>query len=103
MALDSYKPVQDQPWYGESPIHHSPLQVEFWTKELHSHPDHYFTNQILEGITNSVRIGFNRRHRLCSSVKDLSTKNPSVITSYLDQKVQRAGCIDILLALQVSI
>ena len=49
MALDSCKPAQDEPRHGESPDHHFPLQVELWTKELHSHPDNYFTNYVLEG------------------------------------------------------
>ena len=46
MALDSCKPVQNEPWHGESPDHHFFLQVEFVTKELHGHPDQYFTNYI---------------------------------------------------------
>ena len=88
MALDFCKPVQDEPWHGESPDHHFPLQVEFWTKELHGDTDHYFTNYIQEGITNGFRIGSNRRHPLCSSIKILSTKNLGVITSYLEREVQ---------------
>ena len=74
MAMDSCKPAQDEPRRGESPDHHFPLQVELWAKELHSHPDNYFTNYVLEGLTNGFRIGFNRRHPLCSSVRNLSTK-----------------------------
>ena len=88
MTLDSCKPVQDKPWHGESPDHHFPFQIEFWTKELHSHPDQYFTNYVLEGITNGFCIGFNRRHWLCSSIKNLSTKNPGLITSYLEREIQ---------------
>ena len=88
MALDSCKPAQAKPRHGESPDHHFPLQVELWAKELHSHPDNYFTNYVLEGLTNGFLIGFNRRHPLCSSVRNLSTKNPDVITSYLEREVQ---------------
>ena len=57
-------------------------------KELHSYPDNYFTNYILEGLTNGFRIDFNRRHPLCSNVRNLSTKNPDVIISYLEREVQ---------------
>ena len=88
MALDSCKPVQDEPRHGESPDHHFPLKVELWAKKLHSHPDNYFTSYVLEGLTNGFRIGFNHRHLLCSSIRNLSTKNPDVITSYLKREVQ---------------
>ena len=90
MVLDSCKPAQEEPRHGESPDHHFPLQVKFWAKELHSRPDNYFTNYVLEELTNGFRIGFNCRHQypLCSSVRNLSTKNPDVITSYLEREVQ---------------
>ena len=103
MVLDSCKPVQDDPWHGEPPDHQFTLQVECWTKELNSHPDHYFTNYVLEGITNGFRIGFNRRHLLCSSIKNLSTKNLGMITSYLEREVQLGRMHKQLLALRVSI
>ena len=63
MALESCKPAQDEPRHGESPDHHFPLQVEFWAKKLHSHPDNFFTNYILKQLINGFRIGFSRRHR----------------------------------------
>ena len=78
MALDSCKLVQDKPWHGAEPLDHQfTLQVECWTKELNNHPNHYFTNYVLEGITNGFRIGFNHRHLLCSSIKNLSTGKKS--------------------------
>ena len=40
------------------------------------------------GITDGFCIGFNRRHSLRLSSKNLPTKNPSVIGNYLDREVQ---------------
>ena len=43
------------------------------------------------GITGGFHIGFNHRHSLHSSSKNLPTKNPSVIGNYLDREVQLGG------------
>ena len=81
MALESCKPAQEECKQGELSGCDSPLKVEAWTKELSGHPDHFFTTYILKGITEGFHIGFNRRHLLRSSLKNMPTKNPNVITT----------------------
>ena len=88
LALESCKPAQEEYKQGELSGCHSPLKVEAWTKELSGHPDHFFSTYILKGITEGFHIGFNRRHFLRSSSKNMPTKNPNVITTYLEREVQ---------------
>ena len=50
-----------------------------------------FSQHTLMGITDGFCIGFNHRHSLHLSLKNLPTKNLSVIGNYLDREVQLGG------------
>ena len=60
MALDTCKPAVGEHFPRDKLPHNPPLQVEFWSQELASHPDHYYVTYLLEGVANGFPIGFTK-------------------------------------------
>lgn len=66
---------------------HTPLVLSQWKQALRNHPDGVFVDYILRGIEHGFRIGFDRQCHLRSATSNMTTRNPEVISDYLEREV----------------
>jgi len=68
-------------------VNSPPLNLSQWKILLEDHPDTLFKEFILTGNQSGFRIGFNHHGTLKSSVHNIPSKVPSVISEYLNREV----------------
>ena len=88
MALDTCKPTVGEHSPSNKLPHHSPLKCkgEFWSQEWVSHIDHGYVT-FIGGNSKWVSIGFNQRCYLFSCSDNMSIKNPTMVSEYLQREV----------------
>ena len=88
MALDTCKPAVGEHFPRDKLPRHPPLQVEFWSQELASHPDHYYVTYLLEGVGKWFS---NRLYQRCSLYlcsDNMPIKYPTIISDNLQREAQ---------------
>ena len=67
----------------------SPLIVNNWKVALRNHPDHAFVNYILQGLTHSFHIGFDRETKCRSTRNNMKSAldNPGPVDKYLEEEL----------------
>ena len=87
-ALEACRPSWSSIRGGNSlALTRTPLVLDRWKQELESHPDRVYVNYILQGIEHGFRIGFDRQCQLQSASSNMPTRNPKVISNYLEREV----------------
>ena len=89
LALDACRPLA--PVSPASSAFISPLPLHAWCKYLELYPDRDFTLYLLNGVSLSFRIGFDRTtHILKCSRRNMSSarQNPAIIEDYIAAEVR---------------
>ena len=65
---------------------HTPLQLGSWSNYLRNHPNQTWVDQLLVGLQEGVRIGFNPAFTCtsASSIMPSALEHPDVVQGYLD-------------------
>ena len=73
----------------------TPLVLSAWEGALQLHPDRAFARYVVRGIREGFRIGFQRKHALQSSKKNMPSAelHPRVIEEYLAKEKERGRLI----------
>ena len=73
----------------------TPLVLSAWEGALQLHPDRAFARYVVRGIREGFRIGFQRKHPLQSSQKNMPSAelHPRVIEEYLAKEKERGRLI----------
>ena len=65
---------------------HTPLWLSSWSKHLRNHPNQTWVDQLLVGLQEGVRIGFNPAFTCTSASSNMQSalEHPDVVQGYLD-------------------
>ena len=68
----------------------SPLNVNMFALELAHHPDQALVSEVLQGLSQGFRLGFNPGTNLRSSKKDKASayQHPDIIDAYLSNEIR---------------
>ena len=82
----------------------SPLNVNTFALELAHHPDQALVSEVLQGLSQGFRLGFNPGTNLRSSKKSKASayQHPDIIDTYLSNEIRLGRVADPFLFLPIS-
>ena len=91
LCLDSYRPVHPIQIPSVICEVNTPLDIQEWSRALHTHPDRAFVRYIVAGLSNGFRIGCRRDVRLRSAKANMPSaiNHPQVIDDYLQGEITK--------------